>query len=918
MARQCPVGMENIPEMQEIYGWYPEKDRNYLNNAVLAWQEYREVSQDTFPNDRRTFSIFLSKTLPRLTMTADKSERSRSELLDKYLALYNTFTPQQLQDRVEMLARDFSDTIDEYMGEHPLLTRDEAIRKLGGVKGIFRRVKYNYDFSSAEELIEFDMEGMPESKREAVTRMDKEAFPEYRKIVDNFNQLAALACNILVDTEGIKTDYSGIELDIENGKEDEADTEKEATGLGDRYVDSRIILQEDTLSIKVKRLIRSIPRRKQNNGNPDGKTAAERDPYVRDEMYRLKFMNPIEIHTTLLRIISKSTSDTFMQDIRDNISSYPWLKDLYDKLVSDPEMRTEVFCAYSRDEARYISLFGFDKNNYHTSIENRADTRSEVMNIVRKNLRGLELDSTFKTYDSHGAIVMTNKEASDAIDIVSKLRKDFSLYWSPKDGDSKYDAYRKAVNESSAIPVVADMLRGIGFDISEGQLRTALLVKSASKFDQFNSMTRWAAILRGIGNIYNSLTRNKHASTGENLLINNSSDFDIIARAVKPGFADDVESRVVKNGKAFSTYQNRTLIRQILKDFKDFANELKSRYPSATGSKAERKQAIESFITEKFGKYEGYRLKDGKIPGIKRFIRIPDNSSSDGGKAVDVFDFTEFNGKEYADMSSAEKLLASFMMFRNGYFEVPIQADYNVNYFINFGRTTMNDIMDGILDEVKLEINRIEAITGRLDDNDRITIDTYDGIRRDNDGNIISIGNGIKFQSFPEFNTNGFLERYRKVVDENPSNADGFITDEVRKQLDKILSDDTRQAESDGLFMTDPFKDTYSAGKWKDEKMKNEFAEYSISHFYYQILMSRVIFGGKAFFKNTEDSEKRQMMAHAPVIPLDTNAEWSGKRVGKDSERVVYVNDSETASVYMGQINGLLTSLQKDGYITEQ
>lgn len=72
-----------------------------------------------------------------------------------------------------------------------------------------------------------------------------------------------------------------------------------------------------------------------------------------------------------------------------------------------------------------------------------------------------------------------------------------------------------------------------------------------------------------------------------------------------------------------------------------------------------------------------------------------------------------------------------------------------------------------------------------------------------------------------------------------------------------------------------------------------------------------------AFYKNVEDFQKRYKEVHAPALRMNTKATYKGKRIGRDWERTIYLEDDEITSSVLSDIETVLDERVKKGEMTK-
>lgn len=139
---------------------------------------------------------------------------------------------------------------------------------------------------------------------------------------------------------------------------------------------------------------------------------------------------------------------------------------------------------------------------------------------------------------------------------------------------------------------------------------------------------------------------------------------------------------------------------------------------------------------------------------------------------------------------------------------------------------------------------------------------------------------------------------------------------EERKQLNEKLLEAQQKVIDEMLPDTDYKPDTLnsSAEVRKYELLVGYFA----NEFYAQYQMSRWLSGGLSFYKNEDDYNKRNGRLHSPHSTYDKYAMHEGKRIGRDTQNVVYLQDNTAESYYMDAIKEIARDMLNSNIITKE
>ena len=328
--------------------------------------------------------------------------------------------------------------------------------------------------------------------------------------------------------------------------------------------------------------------------------------------------------------------------------------------------------------------------------------------------------------------------------------------------------------------------------------------------------------------------------------------------------------------------------------------------------------------------------------------------------AFRVYNSSGFNHVEYAKMTreqilsnSAVQFFGASKMFSRGTdpfcaVMVPIESDYSTAYdFMYVPKLKVgqlydestgeygyqSELVDALVDEVLVELERIAAIEERVkndpDGNHRAKLSVYER-------------EGMKFQIFPAFNTNGFREEYTALADKakkldeksplysensgleggSANEAYKLVRQRVVEQLQEIKKKDEETVNKSGILKN---YNLHTYGLYtKDGKVSSlseasqkKLDDWFFNTFYARLQMTKIWDGGLHNFDGLIDFEKRNMLMHATRTSLYTKAMWNGKQVGKESQNVVYVGDEVSESAFLNDIMSMLKDLLDEGLITK-
>ncbi len=1046
------------PRFQALKQYYADKNNPYsddhLAQALQLCREYYGYEDDWIPSNsaqRGVFTRFLNNYLTDVRLSETTSTMDLQELARLYRVLYDTYSPEQLDARVNMLSSAFRQYVDilerKDGGRH---TRQQIIeyQKTGTMNGYVAIMKAIFDsygkrFGNVETVMAEYLKTHPNATPAMTEQAKKRAdylVSEYKKILDNKGRLAALASHRIGETEGFSVSVQGtiINFDDENesalsvadGENVNEDGRDESEGSkGDRYTDFRILKLHETLSVKARRIYNTTPKTDINGR------------IIRDDLGVTQYVGDRQAAIVLQRVLVNSTPDSMMADLEAASSFYPWLKGLIADLQKNPEKQTTVYTVSKKAETTYVYSL-LEDGSYKTHIGNSRSANSALAREAGTNLQsGYVLQEDYSIYTGDGMIAPADK--------VEKIRDEFAkirdrvksnlganlismvegspvaakkLQIALSQPGSEHLRAGEGADQMAAfldanpdIPQkLAAMLRGAGFEVSEKDIRSVALQKMTKKGYKFLkgfkgetkglSKNKLCYLVDQIDGIYAGVQQGykyQATITGRYFFNTNGSEYRAVNRALALAQYMELDSRFLDGDKSMATYNNVNLLHQTIDGLRNVSGLSDEEY--------------ENFIKENYLKYEGMSLGYGdqrKACGwLRDLMDVHSPEFSEFQKNLRIVNVTSVNHVAYSELTREQKLTNSIVMYfdasrtlAEGYaaYEFPIQADYETAYDfivapsynafasrsiqnerelqeaalkqrydeivkrelhseagINSYKTTdenkiaaqyrteyekelaaiaekydnlttyagnlgsyevdgklySSDLLQRLADEVLIEIERIDAINERLSDPNRAALRVYEE-------------QGRKFQIFPAFNDNGFLETYRSI--ESPEKARDFIIKQIDAQMQDIVNQDIATIEAAKVLANPMMKNisvqggTFSLysedGKFSDldDKQKTSLINMFYNIFYARQQMTKLIAGGLEQFNGLADFEKRNMLSHAPRTSLYTNATWNGQRVGKERQTVAYIRDDESQSAFIKQIGEILNQLLDKKIITKQ
>lgn len=945
-------------------------------------------------------------------------------------------------------------------------------------------------------------EGTLSEERKAQIRKESEyAAVEYQKVLDNWEVLKALAAPRIGEANGFSISVKDFGMTSTLSEESEdtstSDETQDADGSniqdtdegskGDRYGDFRLAKILDTLSPKARRFLNRIPK------------IDEKGNVILDDLGNPTGIGARQAMIVLKRVLTNATPATMMECLEDWSTQYRWLAKFAEMLDEEPDMRAVIYAAAKGSETTFVYT-NLEDGKYQPRIANTKAADLALMreagnNAVRGTVLVTEGSENYSLYNSDGSL-KSRKECGEIHGKFGKFVRELLSpfrYWATIEGEPPYRALRKHTVEAiethkeqnlrdvsflldyldkpadgireyfnrnrDHAEKLTDFLRGMGFDVTvdnviDGVSRM-MTKKGFSYFSgqEYNALGIIASyknllsiLVNNMGELYacaeTASAKDKNGSaTGQYLYNLASLYYKRITYVLGVAKCNELEARVVNEGKSLTTHSHTNLLHQTIDDL--------------TNAQKMSEEEYEQMLEHDFLRYEGMSLGSGanrKVLGWLQFLRGTIRNS-DGfikypedvlpGRSIDLkgtdrsmfklIDIAAFNHVEYSKLSKEQKLTNQIIQFFQGgkmlyktvewgLYEVPIQADYGTafnyisapiySYGVGYdeayakrlsadkakleaeynqaikdaiergeftediyqatefwdysgkeripaesspmriywdayqeklkaleedfrakdaaedskvleqirivdGDVYVSDLVRRISDEVLAEMERIASIERRRSKPDYMSL----GVRDDR---------GLLFHIFPEFNDNGFREKYNSFT--NPKEAQDFLWTQVAEQMEKALQHDIAFIEKSGALSNPAMKYVGGGDRISDGNIFSEDGSYEkltdmgkiyirgfiLNNFYARLQMCKIFNGGLENFKGLLDYEKRNMMLHSPHSSLFEYATWNGELVGKTHQNVMILEDDCSASAFLSDIQEMLQQLRDEKIISEQ
>lgn len=765
------------------------------------------------------------------------------------------FDPKTRRDRVTLIARFFSNEVDNALQEmtdslkgriddasgvekEELQTELNSLDRFSVIKkytpaGIFKRVanifnSYVQDTEegriqqelgkiNAEENALIEAEEIDESERfsdeeklEAAKKKAAYKNQEYKKIVDDpsvYKALAEEASTLLVMTEGIRLDPNYIAPADANLNDDdpdgnsEVDNEAEDWRQEETYKDGwmtnfRQVSSQESLSQAVRKVIRQVPKLDYEG------------MYEEDDLGFTKYLDADYVHATLIdKLRNMINSDDMIPLLENTAKIKPWVNQIIELLQGDETLFSQFYQDFRKDFTPYWiqkkKMMPDGTFKMETIAINKPEGVYYLLDAWRDNYEnGVQLDDD-SVYEKNGEINKDN--AAKGLQWTETLNNMFQNL----DTESRL----QLLEREDVWNTIMKLLHMLGIDANPSVLRTALTdIKTAPGITFTDPimllLPQLNIIFSGIkkGEI-KSETREDGTEKRGDFINTFGSAYNMIASMMAEVTEDAIESSVRENDKSYYSHVTPNYLGKLIKNLKNVMND---------------KERFEQFMQTKFKQYEWFFKGDHwRNDWLRQLAESEELRRGLNHKVVlnsDKVDYTNWDDLDYTlallteywgDPDSAKSSI------KYAWYHVPILSDSPSAEFIRFRKYTTGDvldengkkrtyddvILDKLVDLVNQEYDRIMLVRERDEayqrgDKSVEPIANYDIVRKE-DGNIKSIG-GAEFKFLPALNNlrydNGetFIDRLSRLK----SKGTGA---ELRNFLRTTLND----------MMEDGFEQTY-------------------------------------------------------------------------------------------------------------
>lgn len=866
------------PEIRELAKKFPNETEQSVLNLVGLWQEKNNKSIEDIPLGSELNDFIKELRSSEATEQLDEALSSsfdtpRITSVEEQQKVDLLFDPKTRRDRVTLIARFFSNEVDDALKEiadslkeriddasgvekEELQAELNSLDRFSAIKeytpaGIFKRVanifnsyvqdteegriqqelgKINAEENALIEAGEIDESERfsDEEKLEAAKKRAAYKNREYKKIIDDpsvYKALAEEASTLLVMTEGIRLDPNYIAPADANLNDDDpegnsnVDNEAEDWRQEEAYKDGwmtnfRQVSSQESLSQAVRKVIRQVPKLDYEG------------MYEEDDLGFKKYLDADYVHATLIDKLRNMINSDDMIPLLENVAKIkPWVNQIIELLQDDETLFSQFYQDFRKDFTPYWiqkkKMMPDGTFKMETIAINKPEGVYYLLDAWRDNYEnGVQLDDN-SVYKKNGEINKDN--AVKGLQWTETLNNMFQNL----DTESRL----QLLEREDVWNTIMKLLHMLGIDANPSILRTALTdIKTAPGITFTDPimllLPQLNIIFSGIkkGEI-KSETREDGTEKRGDLINTFGSAYNMIASMMAEVTEDAIESSVRENDKSYYSHVTPNYLGKLIKNLKNVMND---------------KERFEQFMQTEFKQYEWFFKGDHwRNDWLRQLAESEELRRGLNHKVVlnsDKVDYTDWDDLDYTlallteywgDPDSAKSSI------KYAWYHVPILSDSPSAEFIRFRKYTTGDvldengkkrtyddvILDKLVDLVNQEYDRIMLVRERDEayqrgDKSVEPIANYDIVRK-KDGNIKSIG-GAEFKFLPALNNlrydNGetFIDRLSRLKSKGTG---AELRDFLRNSLNDIMEDGFEQTYKD--WMRVGLLDELPNGKYK-------------------------------------------------------------------------------------------------------
>lgn len=868
------VSEEDARKLAKIYD--EESTEDDLKNNEEAIEELDAIYKETLKVGEQIEALTESKAILKSEIT---------EIAYDIVYAISDFLS-QWQDNPETLFKNFTHLNKEDIEKIKTMSRGELVSYIG-VGNLLSFIKENYFGTINEE--------------DSTALIDKKEL-----LYENFDAVIKFGISAFNGLEDFSLTYSEIGYTVSQQSTEDSDSEltnaeqsiKEENGDKQEHwqVDSRTIDNFLSMSQLVKReLVRLylVDNVVDENGQVVTKTR------VNDYGIN-KRVDPKDATSCILRWTRGAlTLDQMIKLLEAKEATNPWVKGLLDKLKDTSGKYTDF-------QSQFFTVFCKHFQEYYIVTEEKQKDGSVINKVIPVNINPAlrEVIKAIKlSYELNAHPMFANGKVNQAT--FEKFKK--AVEKLTKLEQQPYASLDKE-QISKGISYVANLL---GFSISNEEVELAL---NPTSFTEMMKNLRYI-----LANVTKGLSQETYEPfvfvKGGNSIERNLKEF---LKPLTDTMEDVAISSFYDSGKMYQSYVLPSWLSKTMDKFLTLEG-----------------QEYEDFLQKEFGQYEWFR--DTRIESIKKGWRCPwlqQLSRMSLEQRKEMFGHhvqLNYLGHNYMrNMSAPEYVLATLGEFFSdttsdkesigySYYKIPMMSNKPSLEFIKFirykGLNYEDSIIKGLKDVYLQELMRIQTVIKR-------------GYDKKKDSEFIvpfdSRGKHFLFLEYLDEYLNGSQkdtelgrllnkkvngEKLPDSLDANGEKISGddrlleLVENEIRAQMDSKANKLIQEYKSNGIF--EAAKSIQGVGK-TDAEVEANLRNFIWNDTFAAINILEMTITDLAYYKNTEDVQKRLAQIHAPGMKGNIHAtDYDGNPVCDGYLRTAFLADYEKEAVVQNIVENL-------------
>jgi hypothetical protein len=860
MRKICPVPTKGIDDViaNKVQGWTEKK----VANLRGMYEEEYSVELDMNDLDQATKTLVnYRKDLNR--RMAEEIKSKGNNIAQTFKDLKEEFPPVKLFNRVNMIATMFSKALDNIQSRNPRYSRED----------ICNGVIINGKVSGGQFFIFDQIYNALERREEALLQEGKitEA-KEIEKVLDNWSSLVTYARVRIREVENIKLgnnisygydsveDDFGDSVDIDNLFNPEESTREhwqEANDMKSSF---------GTIGQNVRRVLSNIS-------------------ISTDDLGFAQNLDPVKSHQTLLDLLYGCRNSRHMMRKLKQLSktgNITWLSPLYQYLENNPTYITQFYVDLKRNFQLYSGVrYSNSKSKFINFFYNRKD--SQVVKQYLSNIKyGKIIRPENSIYDDKGRIKWDNLERT-----LKLIADNFNI------DDTNVFKASQFFKEPLAkkVFVLYDILTSLGVNIEHDTVITILhdgkavrqlakLLKELKQygFDSVLSKNDKEALKNGSfkSTFYQIVRRTTGSNKTGNIQEKLEKILDITYSHQEQQRMDSRARYKDKNGNTISLFShvNPCYMGDKLESIQSFVKE---------GDKEGLKNMLESeFLNSSYFRDENGYIFNRWIRDLYEECTNPnsDIASLNGFASNFLYDrFISYDDIDFENLTSKQHALSLFSRYTQfssqpfAYYPVFVLGDSGVSKFIKARKYSEDDILNGLVDVYRQEIQRM-SLTKSF--NNKLEQEGYSKLAN------FSEKEGV-FTMLPFFNKDyvskdNIKGKYHQMLLQKQGSLSAPTYDQIKEVISEYLKDELAnfkkslfnlellQVDSKGVY-TD--MNAFIKGNDIDAFLK----DYYLNTKFANIQQFQMMTIDTAYYVDTKDFQKRYKQIHAPGTKLDVYAQ---------------------------------------------